>query len=58
MVGYPEIILGLDLAGNSLPTPDKSGYRTCPVTAAGSDGRRNTIQRVDLIMLPRENPSV
>jgi hypothetical protein len=30
----------------------------CPVTAAGSDGRRNTIQCVDSTMLPREKRSV
>jgi hypothetical protein len=31
---------------------------TFPVSAAGSDGQRNTIQCVDSTMLPREKPSV
>src|SRR5580704_8281248 len=33
-------------------------YRTFPISAASSDGRCNTIQCVDLAMLPRKNPSV
>jgi hypothetical protein len=28
----------------------------CPETTAGSDGRRNTIQRIDSTVLPRLNP--
>ena len=31
---------------------------TCPVTAASSDGRRNTIQCVDSTLLPGEKRSV
>jgi len=41
IVGHLEVILGSDLPGCKLPTPDKSDYRTkcfwanstCPVTA-------------------------
>jgi hypothetical protein len=30
-VGHSEVIVGPDLPGRKLPTPDKSDYRTCLV---------------------------
>jgi hypothetical protein len=40
-------------------TAEVCGGTYFPITAAaGSDGRRNTLQRVDSIMLSRENRSV